>query len=402
MNHGQPSHRWASAASDDEDLGFALATCLDQVKYQLGDATATHIFCFVSTEYSEGYPELVEVLRGAFPEACLLGCSGSGVIGGGEEYDVSGGLSITVASLPGVQTTPIHRPPSDEELPLTKTELLEQLGQDVESAVGMILLPDPFSFNPMPLLDAVATFLPGLPVVGGLAGGGEGAGDNTLFLNEHRVSEGLVGLVFHGNLAMDTVVAQGCRPVGVPFFVTSCEGNVLLELDGRPALDMLRALFQGLPEEERDRLRTGLLLGIGMRQGDEEYAMGDFVVRNILGMDPTNGSLGIGAQLETHRVVQFHVRDGRAASEDLRVMLRRYRNENRERLPVAGLLFSCLGRGSGLFGVPNHDTALFHELVGELPVGGFFCNGEIGPVRGRNYLHGFTSAFALFREREDS
>ena len=135
-----------------------------------------------------------------------------------------------------------------------------------------------------------------------------------------------------------------------------------------------------------------------MEEGSENYEMGDFVMRNILGIDPESENIGVSARLSSHQVVQFHVRDSRAASEDLREMLNAYRTQSSYTLPLGVLLFSCIGRGTGLFGVPNHDTAMFSELVGELPLGGFFGNGEIGPVRGRTFLHGFSSAFALFRE----
>jgi small ligand-binding sensory domain FIST len=197
-----------------------------------------------------------------------------------------------------------------------------------------------------------------------------------------------------GDVAVDTVVAQGCRPIGDPMFVTRSERNVIHELDGRRAAVVLQDLFARAPAEDKALFRSSLFLGVVMREDCQEYGHGDFLIRNVLGVDPRSASIVVGAAVRDSMVVQFHLRDARTSSEDLRALLSRY-----EGRPAGALLFSCLGRGRGLYGTPDHDSALFAERVGPVPLGGFFCNGEIGPVHGTTFLHGYTSAFGLFRPR---
>jgi len=199
-----------------------------------------------------------------------------------------------------------------------------------------------------------------------------------------------------GNIAVETIVAQGCRPIGNPLIVTRCQGNVVQELDSQPPLEVLRELYGSLPARDQELFRTSLFVGVEMRQDQVEYRAGELLVRNLVGMDPDSGALAIGAPLHPMQVVQFLLRDARTATEDLARMLDR--SAARRSPPAGALLFSCLGRGAHLFGRPDHDTDLFREKVGQVPLGGFFCNGEIGQVGGATFLHGYTSSFALFRE----
>jgi small ligand-binding sensory domain FIST len=181
--------------------------------------------------------------------------------------------------------------------------------------------------------------------------------------------------------------------------VTRCKDNLMLELAGRPPLEVLRELLEKLDEKERAEASGSLFVGIEMKKRAVEFQEGELLVRNLVGIEPKTGALAVGAHLEPYQVLQFLARDARAASEDLNRMLRRYRESHGDRRPAGALMFSCVGRGEHLFGKPNHDSSLFRELVGPVPMGGFFCNGEIGPVGGTTFLHGQTTSFALFSPR---
>jgi small ligand-binding sensory domain FIST len=198
-----------------------------------------------------------------------------------------------------------------------------------------------------------------------------------------------------GEIDVDTIVAQGCRPIGQPSFVTRCQRNVLFEIDGRPPLRVLEELYQTLGERDRELFRHSLFLGIVMNELQHEYRQGDFLIRNLIGIDQEAGAIAVGAMLHEGMVVQYHLRDARTSAEDLESLLARYEVTE----PGGSLLFSCLGRGVHLYGRPDHDTDLFRRRLGEVPLGGFFCNGEIGPVQGRTFLHGYTSSFGIFRPR---
>jgi small ligand-binding sensory domain FIST len=236
--------------------------------------------------------------------------------------------------------------------------------------------------------------------LGGIASGATRRGGNLLFLGEGAVRTGAIGVVLSGDLALDAVVAPGCRPVGPPLFVTGARENVLYELDGKPPMELLSQLFAAASPAEQRLFQGSLFLGIELTAEQSRFESGDFLIRNLIGADQNTGALHVAANLTGHRVVQFHLRDAAAAADDLARRLARYSAEH-GRGAAGALLFSCLGRGRGLYGVPDHDSAAFQRALGPVPLAGFFCNGEIGPVQGRTFLHGYTSAFAIFRPRGD-
>ena len=211
------------------------------------------------------------------------------------------------------------------------------------------------------------------------------------------LSEGYVGLGLTGDVVIDTVVAQGCRPIGEPMFVTRCEKNVIFEVDGRTPLEVLNELVANANEREQLLFQTSLFIGVQMDPEQSELGRGDFLVRNVLGGDRDSGALAIGALVEETQVVQFQLRDGETAAEDLSLGLSRYAADHQG--ACSALLFSCLGRGRQMYGCENHDSDLLQRFVGGASVSGFFCNGEIGPVAGRTFLHGYTSAVGFFRPR---
>jgi small ligand-binding sensory domain FIST len=356
---------------------------------------------FVSQHHQERYDDLPVLLNDRLAAKVLIGCSAGGVIGGGHEVENRPGLSLTAALLPDVRLQPFH----------IDNDLLPALAKGAESwqlLTGVlaspfpdfVLLPEPFSCPVDAFLRNLDQAFPASRKVGGLASGANEAGGNVLYLGRQVHRSGLVGLALSGNIAMDTLVAQGCRPIGEPLFVTGAQRNVLRAVDGRPPLQVLNALYQTLDERDRDLLRHSLFLGIAMRDARPEYRQGDFLIRNIIGMDPESGAIAVGALLQENSIVQFHLRDARTSAEDLQALLRRFEELPPAARPLGSLLFSCLGRGQGLYGHPDHDTQAFLRQVGEVPLGGFFCNGEIGPVQNTTFLHGYTSSFGLFKPRD--
>jgi small ligand-binding sensory domain FIST len=271
------------------------------------------------------------------------------------------------------------------------------VGQAPEARPKLLLLADPFTMDAGRLIAGLDLAYPGAPKFGGLASGGQRPGENRLLLGDGVHRGGAVGVAFSGDLAVDTVIAQGCRPIGHPMLVTRCHGNLLQELDNRPPLKVLGDLHDSLGERDRELVHHSLFLALEMRADQVEFDPEEILVRNILGADEETGALTIGAELRPMAVAQFVLRDARAAEEDLRRALERHRSAAAG-TPAGALLFSCLGRGASLFGRPDHDSGLFQEALGPAPLGGFFCNGEIGPVGGATFLHGYTSAFAIFRE----
>jgi small ligand-binding sensory domain FIST len=233
--------------------------------------------------------------------------------------------------------------------------------------------------------------------MGGMASGGLRQQQSRLFLDGLVLSHGAVGAHLPG-AEVHPLVAQGCRPVGNPFTTTRADGNLIFELGGRSPLSRLRELATDLPDRERELLARGAHVGIVIDEYRAEPGQGDFLIRGIIGADPESGALAVGEEVEVGQTVQFHVRDARSADEDLRRRLERESTALGDRRAAGALLFTCNGRGSRMFGAPDHDAGLIAEVLGDIPVAGFFCGGELGPVGGQNFLHTFTASIAVFPE----
>jgi small ligand-binding sensory domain FIST len=387
--------RWASALSGKQRIEEAVAEAAVGIRRGLAGTAADLVVAFVSPHHLDAGGRIPQLVEAALPGALLVGCTGRGIIGAGHEVEDGPALSLTAASLPGVRLTPFHL--DQRELPegTDAGEWRDTVDVDPATRPHFLLLADPLSIDADALIAGLDAAYPSASKVGGLASGGPIPGANRVFLGQRAHRTGAAGVALSGNVAVETIVAQGCRPIGTPMIATRCQGNVLLEVDGRRPVDVLRELYPTLASRDQELFRHSLFVGIEMRDS-VEYREGELLVRNLMGIDPKHGSLVVGAALHPMQVVQFLLRDARTAEEDLVRMLDR--SPARAQPPRGALLFSCLGRGAHLFGRPDHDTDLFRAKIGPVPLGGFFCNGEIGPVGGATFLHGYTSAFALFRE----
>jgi small ligand-binding sensory domain FIST len=381
--------RWAAAIATDAHLDDAVGNATDEVLAGLAGARADLVIAFVTDHHAARLARLAPALARDFGGALIVGCTASGALGGGVEVEHQAALSLTAASLPDVRITPLRLDPVPRRWP-------EQIDLDDGAAAAFVLLPCPLTFPVEELLEHLDERWPAAVKVGGLASGGmseHALGGNTLFLGDERLAGGAVGVALEGDLHVDTIVAQGCRAVGEPLIVTRAHGNLALELDGQPALAALETLTARMTPAERALARHSLFVGLAMTHGGGPLGRADFLVRNLLGLDAASGALAVGAPLAAGQVIQFHLRDPRTAAEDVAALLA----DHEGAAPEGALLFSCVGRGRLLFGESHHDSLAFRRALGEVPLGGFFCNGEIGPVHRRTFLHGYTSAFALFR-----
>ena len=391
--------KWASAISELSTLQEALEQCAASIRDQLGEAPQLAV-AFVSPHYQQDYASVGPMLSELLGAEHTFGCSGGGIIGAGLEVEQRPALSVTAAALPGVDIEAFHldgdKLPDLDAGPDKWTELL---GVSEDQEPQFVILADPFSFPVQNLIMGLDFAYPRAAKIGGLASGAQRPGDNALFLDGEVHGSGAIGLALHGNIMVDTVVAQGCRPIGDSMRITSSQRNVLVELDGKPPMAVLQDLFRTLSERDRQLMGHSLFLGVVMDEFIDSPVQGDFLIRNVVGMDQRTGALAIGEMLKEGQLVQFHLRDAETSAQDLTFVLERYAADNRENEVPGALLFSCLGRGEYLYGRPNHDTDIFRDKLGQVPLGGFFCNGEIGPVGGTTFLHGYTSSFGLFRSR---
>jgi len=390
--------KWASHVSTQETIEACVEEAVENVTQQLAGREADLTVIFVSPHFRTQYRAIPQLLRDRMPVGMLLGCSGGGIIGGGKEIEQQPAFSLTAAHLPGVELKTIQSDTMNLPDPDTAPSVWhEWLGVDPATNPDFIVLADPFSFRAEEFLAGMDFAYSRSAKVGGLASGAQAQGGNALYLDDKIHNSGLIGVALSGNIQLDTIVAQGCRPIGQPMSITKCDQYQLLEVDGQPPLEKLEEMVESLSEDDRKLLRTSLFLGIEMDPMKEDPGKGDFLIRNLMGVDQETGSLSIGAPLREGQLVQFHLRDKIMSSKDLKVMLSKYQNKDGWRNAKGALLFSCLGRGEYLYGLPNHDSDMFTTEIGNIPLGGFFCNGEIGPVGHTTFLHGYTSSFGIFR-----
>lgn len=390
--------KWASSISTQPTIEKCVAETTAAVREQLGGLEPHLTVLFVSPHFKEKYDLIPAVLSEQMNAGFLLGCSGGGIIGGGREVEHQSAFSITCAHLPNVEIKSIQSDTLNLPDPDTAPSVWrEWLGIDVQKNPQFIMMADPFSFRGEEFLSGLDFAYPNASKVGGLASGANSAGGNALYLGDKIFSSGLVGVALSGDIELDTIVAQGCRPIGKPMSITKCDHTLLQQVDGKPPLAVLEEMAETLSEADRKLMQTALFLGIEMDPLKDDPGQGDFLIRNLMGVDRNTGSMSIGTMLRNGQLVQFHLRDKVMSAEDLNVMLSKYSEKSSANQAQGALLFSCLGRGEHLYGTPNHDSDVFKSKLGDVPLGGFFCNGEIGPVGNTTFLHGYTSSFGIFR-----
>ncbi len=388
---------WTSSLSTAPDANVAVNEVVEATSTQLGGVPDL-VFAFASRHHRTSLPWLPGRLSKELGHAPLVGCAASGIIGAGREIEDSPALAVVAAHLPGVEVSPFFLEPQEVPPPGTPSSIWNaRLGITKDTSPSFVVIPDPFTCRVADFVDALDEAYPQATVVGGMASGGNQAGDNVLFCGNEVHAGGVVGVAMSGNIVVDTVVAQGCRPVGAPMFVTRGSGNVITELDGRSPSQVLQELYSSAAVRDQRLMRTALQIGVVMTEAQEVYRHGDFLIRNIVALDGQSGAVSVAAPVAVGQVVQFHIRDAQTSTEDLDKLLAA--NAKKAEAPAGALLFSCLGRGEGLYGQPDHDSIAFAQHASDAPLGGFFCNGEIGPIAGRTHLHGYTSAFALFRRK---
>lgn len=393
--HRDSSLRIAASLSTHADPDAAVHELVGVLKEKLGSVSIDLACLFFSGPHIKKAGQLAAETNRLLNPRYLVGCSGEGIIAGPEELEAVPGVTLWVASLPAVTIEPLHLSFSS-----TQDQFRIHCAPPSDSIGGSFLLfADPFTMPMQEALKFLDGQFPGEPAVGGLAGGGHESGENRLILQGETYAQGLVGIRMSGPVGIRPVISQGCRIVGERFVVTRAEHNIIHELGGIPALQRLQTVFEHLSASERRQAHRTLHIGIAIDEHRARFGSGDYLVRNLVGADQTTGAIAIGDTIQEGQTVQFHLRDAQSASHELQSLLAADRASH-DRRPLGALMFSCCGRGEGLFGRRHHDTAAMMEQYGDIPVAGIFAQGEIGPVGGKNFLHSYTASMAIFEGPE--
>lgn len=389
--------RFASATTTERGIDSAVTALVHQVRAQIDAPPFDLVLCFLSSHFNPIASFIADRLRAELEPRVFLGCTCEGVIGKDQELEHRPSITLLAAQLSQVDLFPFVLDRDDWDALDDNARFGELLGAPADTRLFM-LIGDPYSTPMDRLLDAFNTCYAGVPIVGGMASGATHPGGNTLLWNERAFTGGTIGVALAGNFDFDVIVSQGCRPFGGKFTVTEADGNVIAEIDGQPPLPVIERLIEQLSEADRDLLKNGLFVGRAVGGDKAMLGRGDFLVRSFMGADRTSGAIAIGDYIHTGEIIQFHLRDQNTATEDLEMLLL---PQTLDAPPRGGILFSCNGRGTRLYDHPNGDITTIQNMLDGVNLAGFFCAGELGPIGGKNFLHGHTASLVLFRPRSE-
>jgi small ligand-binding sensory domain FIST len=394
---------FASATTIEPGLHEAVDSLVEQVRGQFVAQGIDFLIVFMTGHFASRAAAVGEGLQEALKPRVLLGATCEGVIGREAEIEDEPAVTLLAAHVPGIELCPFTLNQIDWDEVLGDPAQFHALVGAPNDTRLFMMIADPFSTPMEDVLNAFNTCYTGLPVIGGMASAAQRPGGNALLLNDRVFTTGGVGVALAGDFEADIVVSQGCRPIGRAYTVTNADRNVIYSLEGEPPLSRIRGLIADLSEEDQSLLQAGGLYfgraidpgsGHGASSGKEKLGRGDFLIRGMMGIDPESGAVAVGDHVEAGVTVQFHLRDQHTAEEDLEMLLTPQALFDP---PQSAILFSCNGRGTRLYDHPNGDVSTIQKVLGGVDLAGFFCAGEIGPIGGKNFLHGHTASMVLFR-----
>jgi len=388
---------FAAALSTALDSRQAVDEVCREAGRQLGEARPDLAVVFYSPHHADSAGPIARLLHGRLQPRCLIGCLGESIVGNRREIEADPGLSLWLGEWNGkASLEPFHLVMSETSEGISLLGWPDGLLDADPKRSLLLTFGDPYTFPTAEIfLPRVNDDHPGLAIAGGMASNPTGPNTNSLILNDEVVAEGAVGVLLAGEFSWRSVVSQGCRPIGRPLVVTKGHENIVMELSGQQPLTYLQSLYNQLSSPDRALFERGLLIGVAITEYRDTFQRGDFLIRNLLGIDRGSGAMAMSDRVRVGQTLQFQIRDSASADEDLKVMLQTQRGAGLR--AQGGLLFTCNGRGTKMFSEPNHDAGTIQNELGPLPLAGFFAAGELGPVGGRNFIHGFTAS-ALFFE----
>jgi len=393
-NEYSVSAHWAGAFDEGGLQGWA-----EQLRGQLQAPRVSLGLVFMSPQFFPHAAQVLELLRVHARIPLLVGCSSGSVIAGDQEIEQKPGLALGLYHLPDATLQPLYFNQQQLENAGAQGFWQKQTGLSAEQVNGWLVFADPFHLDCESWLRSWNDAYAPVPVAGGLASGEPSEQSTQVYLNGEVFEEGGVAVAIGGSVRLASVISQGCTPIGETWTITRTERNLIHEIGNRPAYEVLAETFNSLPAQEQKKSRGNLFVGLVINEYLDEFHRGDFLIRNLIGADPQSGTIAVGAFPRPGQTIQFQRRDAASSTEDMTVMLERAQEQLAGRKIYGACLCSCNGRGQHLFGEPSHDARHVQKSFGPIGLAGFFCNGEIGPVGEKNFLHGYTASLALFVEK---
>ncbi len=388
---------FSSALASDKKWQDALIKVTGKVKKDLGTKSCHIAIFFVSERYRTLDPRIVsKKIKEILGSDIVIGCNSSGVIGEESEVEMRPAISLLGMHLPGVNSLPFSM--THEQLTQLKsgTDLIKKLDLYPTDKPNFLLLADSTAYDPSKLTQFFNQAYKKCPLMGGLASGNVMGAQNWLVLDDEIYRKGALGIAMTGNIKFNTIVSQSSRPIGNAYTITRSKSNILYDIAGRPALQVLREILVKLSPEDQKLARQALLIGFARSDHHSDPKRSDFLIRNITGFDKRSGALMIGDKLKTGQTLQFHLKDSKISKKDLKAALSKLKKSSKPKSEGA-FMVSCCARGKELCAEPSHDSRIFQSMCGPMPLAGFFSNGELAPIGDKNYVHGYTSTITILR-----
>ncbi len=373
-----------------------LRAWAEKLRAQLGARPVSLGLVFMSPKFFPHAQATLEILRVHARIPLLAGCSSVSLVAGSKEIEDATGIVLALYSLPGAELKGFRFTQTEVEEAGDKNYWPLESGVAPDKSNGWLAFIDPFHLDAESWVRSWNAAYAPLPVFGGLASGIFQDQTTQVYLNGEVFEDGGVAISVGGDVKLSGVISQGCTPIGETWTLTRVEQNLIHQIANRPAYAVLAETVQQLSPADQQKARGNLFIGLVVNEYLEDFHRGDFLVRNLIGGDPNSGVLAVAALPRMGQTMQFQRRDAVAANEDMGELLEREKEKIGDTPIYGGCLCCCSGRGKNLFGAPNHDAELVQKELGPLGLAGFYGNGEIGPVGGKNYLHGFTASLALF------
>jgi len=374
--------------------GDVLESITSQINQQINVDNIDLLMLFYSPHYYKSIHWISEQLMDIFHPKMLMGSSAEGVIGRSGEYELTKALTVFAASFEDVNLFPFQLQMDinhDDKDALVGE--IKNLGIPQDARL-LVMIADPFSTLMDDLLEGFNAALRGIPIVGGLASGSLRPGGNIFLFNKNEIYQGVVGFALSGDFIADVVVTGSCRPIGESVTVTGVENNMITSVENMSPLSWLQTTMARLNTYESSLAREGIFIGRAINAQAENMDDRDFLIHGVLGVEENYGVLKVSGQIHPGDTIQLHVRDAKAALEDLALSLS---SQNFRGVAAGALLFASNGRGTRLYDHQNGDVEVIQKHLGNIPLAGMFCAGEIGPIRKKNFLQSHTVSMVVFK-----
>lgn len=367
---------------------------------RMGADGADLVLVYFTADHVANHQKLLETIRGVARTDQIVGCSGLGVLTGDGEIEGAPGVALLGLRSDNLRGRPLLCQPLREHDRERGAEIANMLKADEQSL--LVMLPDGYNSQPQNLFHGIEEEIGFVPIVGGGSSENGTYGKTFQLCGNEITTNGLCGLALSGSFDSSIDITQGCQPVTEPMAITKAEGNLIFEIDNRPAFEVFAQVIKGPLLNDLRRALAFVFAGLPADPQKNSVAPGDYLVRNIVGLDPPKGILAVGEEVFEGERMVFTLRDPQRAREDLNQMLQRQSKSLGGKAPQFGLYFNCCARGTSLYGIPGIDTAYIRQTLGDFPLIGFFGNFELGPLGGKNRLLAYTGVLALITEKLQS